>query len=495
MRGLYRNSDDQWIAGVCGGLAKQFEIDPSIIRVLMALFCTSGWGLLIYAVFWIVLPRKPLGDYEGRRFIRDMNNKVLAGVCSGVAHYFGWDVRVVRVVFIAPVVLALSFGVFSWPFFLHGTWYWNFFFQGSIVGSFAFAYILLWVILPPSQDVESTQASEEAAPSRPAPLAAPSITPPAQAGHQIASSIGQSFGAIFRVFLFFLAGILIFCLFVFLMASLFAGAFLWPLNGFIWTSEWQQYYALATLIFFVGVPFLGFIIWLIRRAMGVQSGSHLLRWIFGLLWLVGVASLVFLVTSVVGDFRYYERSDALVIPIRPEPLERLLVTVSEPALKSDHDWLWDREPGYWNFTETTLRLPFVDIKATKSSDSDFHVAVIKFSAGRSREDAIRRAGEVEYQAHYQNGVLDLGSGFTVQQSSKYRFQNIYVGIEIPVGKKIRFDASAKDKLSRIEVRVASGQRWSKNQAEIRTESFPWKTDTDYVMTQEGHLLEQSTAAH
>jgi len=487
MRGLYRNSDDQWIAGVCGGLAKQFDIDPSIIRVLMALFCTSGWGLLVYAVLWIILPRKPLGEYTGKRFIRDMNNKVVAGVCSGVAHYFNWDVRIVRLAFIVPVVLALSFGVFSWPLFFHGTWYWNFFFQGSIVGSFAFAYLLLWVILPPSHEVDSIDPPSRPTPTRPP----PSVTMPPQAATPTptshSSSIGAALGAIFRVFLFFLAGILIFALFVFLIASLFAGAFLWPLNGFIWTSEWQQYYALGTLIFFVGVPFLGFIIWLIRRAMGIQSGSHLLRWIFGFLCLVGVACLVLLVTSIVGDFRYYERSEAVIIPIKPEPMERMLVTVSEPALRNDHDWLWDRDTSLWNFTETTLRLPFVDIKAMKSLDSNYHVAVIKFSAGRSRDDAIKRAEEVEYHAHYQNGVLDLSSGFTVQQSSKYRFQNVYVDIEIPVGKKIRFDASAKDKLSRIEVRVASGQRWSKKQAEIRTEGFPWKTNTDYVMTADGHL--------
>src|SRR5689334_6451894 len=97
MRSLYRNADDQWVAGVCGGLAKQFDVDPSIIRVLMALFCLSGgWGIILYAILWIILPKKPLGHYTGKRFFRNMNNKIIAGVCSGIAHYFAWDVRIVR---------------------------------------------------------------------------------------------------------------------------------------------------------------------------------------------------------------------------------------------------------------------------------------------------------------------------------------------------------------------------------------------------------------
>jgi|GEM_PF-5465114 len=488
MRSLYRNSDDQWVAGVCGGLAKQFDVDPSIIRVLMALFCLSGgWGIILYAVLWIILPRKALGNYAGKRFFRDMNNRIIAGVCSGIAHYFAWDVRVVRLVFLAPVILALCFGIFSWPLFLQGAWYWSFFFQGSLVSSFAFAYILLWIILPPTHDIEPHQKSGSQ-------LQAPPFVAPGHHNedhdHRVSESVGQALGAIVRVFLLFLVAILIFCFFVVLMASLFAGALLWPLNGFIWTSDWQQYLALSVLIFFVGTPVLGFIIWLIRRASGIRFGSPFLRWTFGSLWLVGIASLILLIISIAGDFRYYDKSEPVALSIAQPPGGLMSVQVSGPALRADNIWILGGNLGNWDFSETTLKLPFVDIRVMKSKDSSFHVTILKFSAGRTRDDAKRRADKIEYPALYKNGVLDLGNGFSVHQESKYRFQNVFVDIAIPVGKKIRFDESAKQKLSRIEVHVKSGERWSRKEVEIRSEAFPWKTNANYMMAADGSLKEQ-----
>ena len=58
---------------------------------------------------------------EKRRLTRS-NNRMIAGVCSGIADYFGWDITLVRIVYI----LATFFTVFS----------------GGIV------YLILWVVMP-----------------------------------------------------------------------------------------------------------------------------------------------------------------------------------------------------------------------------------------------------------------------------------------------------------------------------------------------------------
>jgi len=52
---------------------------------------------------------------------RNKSNKIIAGVCSGVARYFGWDATLVRIIFL---VLLLGFGT------------------GLL------AYIILWIIMP-----------------------------------------------------------------------------------------------------------------------------------------------------------------------------------------------------------------------------------------------------------------------------------------------------------------------------------------------------------
>jgi phage shock protein PspC (stress-responsive transcriptional regulator) len=52
-----RSEDDRVIAGVAGGIAAHFGIDPTLVRVIWALsLLFGGLGLLAYVVLWVVLP-------------------------------------------------------------------------------------------------------------------------------------------------------------------------------------------------------------------------------------------------------------------------------------------------------------------------------------------------------------------------------------------------------------------------------------------------------
>jgi len=49
------------IAGVCGGLAKYFDIDPTIVRVLFVVsIFIGGGGILAYIILWIVVPEEQI---------------------------------------------------------------------------------------------------------------------------------------------------------------------------------------------------------------------------------------------------------------------------------------------------------------------------------------------------------------------------------------------------------------------------------------------------
>lgn len=61
---------------------------------------------------------------------RDPNNKVIAGVCSGIANYFGWDPTVVRAVF----AISLLFG-----------------------GSGFFVYLVLWLVMPEGPAIQPVE--------------------------------------------------------------------------------------------------------------------------------------------------------------------------------------------------------------------------------------------------------------------------------------------------------------------------------------------------
>jgi len=56
-RRLYRDTDNRVLGGVCGGLGAYFGLDPLWFRVgWLALFLFFGSGLLLYLIFWIIVP-------------------------------------------------------------------------------------------------------------------------------------------------------------------------------------------------------------------------------------------------------------------------------------------------------------------------------------------------------------------------------------------------------------------------------------------------------
>jgi phage shock protein C len=54
---LTRSKSDRIVAGVCAGLARYFNIDPVIVRLLfVVLVVFAGVSPLLYALLWIIIP-------------------------------------------------------------------------------------------------------------------------------------------------------------------------------------------------------------------------------------------------------------------------------------------------------------------------------------------------------------------------------------------------------------------------------------------------------
>ena len=63
LRRLYRSRKDRKLAGVCGGLAAYWGIDPVIPRLVWVAFAlAAGAGILAYVICWIVIPQEPAGS-------------------------------------------------------------------------------------------------------------------------------------------------------------------------------------------------------------------------------------------------------------------------------------------------------------------------------------------------------------------------------------------------------------------------------------------------
>jgi len=54
---LYRSKEDRMIAGVCGGIAEYFGIDPVLVRLAFVVaICGAGLSIWAYPILWLVVP-------------------------------------------------------------------------------------------------------------------------------------------------------------------------------------------------------------------------------------------------------------------------------------------------------------------------------------------------------------------------------------------------------------------------------------------------------
>jgi phage shock protein PspC (stress-responsive transcriptional regulator) len=56
VRRLYRDVENGFVGGVCGGLAAYFRVDPVIFRVLFLILLVSGMGFIAYIILWAAIP-------------------------------------------------------------------------------------------------------------------------------------------------------------------------------------------------------------------------------------------------------------------------------------------------------------------------------------------------------------------------------------------------------------------------------------------------------
>lgn len=133
-RRLVRDLRRKTLGGVAAGLAHYFNVDVVWVRLIFvalvvglptlagasggnpehgfgeSLAGLSGFTVLIYIAMWITLPGVGTieEDKSVKKFFRNPEDKVLGGVASGIAAYFGIDTGIVRLLFVLGIVF---FGV------------------------------------------------------------------------------------------------------------------------------------------------------------------------------------------------------------------------------------------------------------------------------------------------------------------------------------------------------------------------------------------------
>ena len=531
---LYRDSSDKFIGGVCAGIANYMNVDPAVVRLLFAIltFGSFGFGTLLYIFLWIFIPERNLATYVGKRLFRNPDDKVISGVAGGLSAYFNRPSWAFRLIFAAPLLLNILFGVLNGIFFMWQRNIFPNFFIGSFTGTFILAYIILWIVLPEAKspfekmemrgekvDVNRIKQNVQEGMGdfktrmeswgQEVKASAQNLGTKASEfantrGKQFASEMSDApkppaqgclhaIGVMIKAFFIFVAGFITLSLFAALLAIVFGGVAWWPINNFLWTSSMQKMLAWGTLIFFIGVPIIGFMTWLIRRIVRVRTRSRYLGWIFGGLWTLGWVCAVFFATSVAKDLRAYERISSEVGLTQPAS-GKLIISVNEPEIRYSGGFGWIRDDNTgWDITDDTLKYNNLKLRIDKSPDSLYRVTVYKYSLGSNIRDAQNRARSITFHTSTQDSTLNIGSGLHISKESKFRGQGVIIEIQVPVNKRIRFDESVRHAYNPWVVRRTAKEYRDWNRRYTidwdYDDYFSWKSDIDYVMTEEGKLID------
>ena len=526
-RQLFRNENDKVIAGVCSGLAHYFNIDPVWMRIVFViLFSVLFW---VYLVLWIILKPKALDTNVVRRLYRNPNDRLLGGVCSGIAAYFKIETWIIRLAFAAPLLLNLM-GMISIPFFPWNRIFDNVDFNWKLNFLVALVYAVLWVIIPRATTVkqklemmgeeeyiksiretvsdnvanvksktesggdtyaksyvgadvagESQKTSRSEMPPEP-----PRHPLPKTASKTESSGCLHAMGIFFKIIFFSFAGILAVTFAGALIAFLVAGTKFVPLKSLFIDSGYENTMLWLSITLLFAVPIISIITWIVRRSMKAKS-RPVIGTVATILWVIGVFSAVMLGFKI-GEKFSVESSTENVQTLSPFSGGKLYVDMAD--YPSDY-YLFSSGfgPGtdlndfpYYTLNEDSLLFSNIKLQIVQSQDSLFHVRTIASSSGQDLKVAQKNTEQFTYPIQQQDSLLLLPEFFSLPISQGFRAQGIVVEIAVPTGKKIEIDERLDDYDSLISIST-SPRKMKKNRRNVK--SFDWDYGKEYILENGG----------
>jgi len=442
----------------------------------------GGFGFLVYIILWIALPSKNLMTSIRKRLYRDTEDKVFGGVCGGLAKYFDINVSIPRVIFAAPFIFGLITSIgrnffLNGPViiggFSGGTFIMVYIILWIVLPEAITAHEKLEmkgekidlnsIRNTVMEDMKGFKGRAEKMGrelsgsakefgermgemgqelGRAGKQASTNIMgDTANAVRRNRGGLGEAILILVKAFVFFVIGCVALGLFVGLIALLSGGVGVLPLKDFFLDGLWQNLYAWGTLLLFAGIPIIAFITWLIRRLMKVRTHNRLIGYTFSALWFVGLFCLVALIATISRNFST-PNAQTEDFNLSQPASNNLLVMVTNDTRRGYSNWL-DFD-GVISVEDDTLYMNTVRVNIIRSADSSYHVHVVKISNGRDNQNSRQLVEKIDFAVSQKDSVLYLPQSFGISRHDKWRNQRVLVIIEVPVGKKIKMDETLND---------------------------------------------------
>ncbi len=397
-------------------------------------------------------------NYKRRRIFRDTDDKVVGGVCAGIANYFDFDPIWLRIAF------AVSFFVFGSGFLL---------------------YIILMVIIPKAKttaeklemrgekvdvnnigkavneefedfkkrmkdfgdDVNSKDNRDRIR------------TSTESVGDFIKDIFGNIVKIIAKIFSTFFV-ILAVVFMVVLLGSAFGMNFIhinemgqnysysiYDVSDKLFPADLSIYYLVIGALLFCGIPLLGIIYGGIKLLFGIKNNNKIIKYTFNTLWLIGLGILIYVGMRTMQDFSS-EASVKQKVEIQQNDTLFLSVKNFEKLVEKGGDSKSEYHIGnmkwsyYENGDEDEL---FYDrairFNIEQSENNEFQLIITKTANGANKNEAQTRAKEISYMLTQTDSLIEFEPQFQTPKNDKWRGQEAKLTLKMPLNKVVYLSKS------------------------------------------------------
>ncbi len=389
-------------------------------------------------------PKQHYKSPKTKHLYRDLDDKYISGVSSGLGHYLGIDAVWIRLLWI---LLA----------FLSG-------------GTFIFGYILFWILVP-----EAVTTSQKLA-MKGEPVNISNIEKKIKEGFddvadkvknadysKVKSSsktffdtVGDIIILLLKVFGKFI-GIILLIVAATVLVSLFIGLFTAGSIEIMGPPfAWQQYFNIFTdipiwllsifIFFAIGVPFF-FLFYLGLKILvsNLKSIGMIAKFALLGVWILSIIGLIVLGirTGMQRAYNGYvsEKKELYILPA-----DTLTITMN---VKDDYDAIFNTN-GIDMIVDDNgdrkLISKTVNFNIKKAEDSVSHIKIDKRAKGSSYDEAKTNASAINYTYKLNKNILSLNNHSVSDIKNKFKDQQIDIDVFIPVGQIIQLDETTKYKI-------------------------------------------------
>jgi Mg2+ and Co2+ transporter CorA len=228
-----------------------------------------------------------------------------------------------------------------------------------------------------------------------------------------------------------------------LILLVFGSAFMWPLTNSVLNTGLLKWLGGLSVVFFLILPLVGFVIWAVRRFNGSKSPNKTLRTSFGGLWGLGFASAI-----AFGFLLYSElRTEATItetvsIPVQGDTLhvsklqEEFGNGIKVTGLKTlfKNFYRKDNEKQYSKI---------ISFDRKESEDDRFYVEIEKSASGSGNKGAVKNAKLASVENEFVNNEFKIAKYVSLPKDEPFRFQHAKVTFYVPKDKVLDVDPKIK----------------------------------------------------